>query len=336
MYDQEFNLQPEVIPDETPESLTLPELVSETFDVPNSEVAPWEEEVPEDSSQTQAPLQDSTEREELEPVISSNLTEEKPFVVTLRQQDRKPNGSFIPTAEITIKSSLRTGGLLQALSGEEVKSLLLLFTFLSPNGDITPSVVELSEALGVSTEKTRERMKKLLEARWNGQSVIASLLRESGLDAYTPTPSILSYTLITEDAPKKPSYHAAGRDRIIAHSRERYTTPRVEVERQIAMQNGWPLPEESLSTRSDIQDPTIQSEEAREYLRQRLHRVGLMREEVDSLFEGYAIEAIEAQLEWLPYRRAKSPSRYLMAAIQGDYDEPYALRAEKQTSLFPG
>lgn len=336
MYVQDTTLQPETLPEETSETLLLPETVSEVFDLPVPNASEYQadpaETIVDEIKETPEPMP----QEELSASSLNNDTgEDKPFVVMLHQTEKQKNGNFIPAATIHIRPSLRTTGFLQSLAGEEVKNLMLLFTYLSPNGDITPSIYELGDALGVSPERVKDKMKKLLQARWNAHPIVSSMLRENGLDAYTPTHYVLSYVLVTSDTSSNTNpVRAAGRDQVIAHSRARYGRPRAEVERDMAIQHGWPLPEEINPSSLESHSSPLTNEQSTEHLRQRLFRVGLMKDEVDFLLSSFPQDMIEDQLEWLPYRRAKSPARYLMAAIEGNYDEPFAIRLKKQQALI--
>jgi hypothetical protein len=61
-------------------------------------------------------------------------------------------------------------------------------------------------------------------------------------------------------------------------------------------------------------------------LAQHLMWVGVEPSEVRRLLASYEPDRIERQLGWLPYRRAKIPSRLIVRAIEQDYEEPGALR----------
>ena len=63
---------------------------------------------------------------------------EPPFLIEHGWRDMRRDGDFVPSARLVVTSALRTSGLLAALPGEEAKSLLLLVTFLTPNGLIRP------------------------------------------------------------------------------------------------------------------------------------------------------------------------------------------------------
>ena len=41
------------------------------------------------------------------------------------------------------------------------------------------------------------------------------------------------------------------------------------------------------------------------------------------------LDIIAQQLDWLPFRHAKNPAGYLIAAIEGNYSEPRAVREER-------
>lgn len=63
-----------------------------------------------------------------------------------------------------------------------------------------------------------------------------------------------------------------------------------------------------------------------------LLRLGVRRSQILELVENYALELIEQQLEWLPYRRARKPSSLIVAAIKENYDEPATLPATTSNS----
>ena len=241
-------------------------------------------------------------------------TEETPFLIELHRREQTPGGYFRPAASLTITPALRTCGLLQALPAEEVKSLLFLFTFLSPNGWCRPSVPELAEAMRLSEAKVRARMARLAAFSWLGRPLVTEVRRESGLDAFVPAPTIVAVREAPQQpvAPEVPLYRAAGREAVIAHSRAHYARPRAQVEQEIAEMMGW-------KEEGDSPEAT---------LRRRLLSVGLLREQVDLLLAQFPQERIARQLEWLPYRNAKNPAALLVAAIEGDYEAPLPVRMQ--------
>ena len=73
----------------------------------------------------------------------------------------------------------------------------------------------------------------------------------------------------------------------------------------------------------------IEETEEQQKLRYRLENVGLTREQAKEIVSMYDADVIAQQLDWLPYRHAKNPAGYLLAAIEGNYDEPRAVRQER-------
>jgi hypothetical protein len=73
---------------------------------------------------------------------------EAPFVVQHRRQATAPSGDFVPEARLILTPALRTSGLWAQLPPEEFKDLLLILTFLTPNGWFRPTLPELADAIG--------------------------------------------------------------------------------------------------------------------------------------------------------------------------------------------
>jgi hypothetical protein len=252
--------------------------------------------------------------------------ERKPFVIELLRLDVAPNGYFRPDSAVQITRSLRTSGLLSALPPEEVKTLLWMLTFTTTNGDCLPSVTEMVPAMGVSESQARERLDRLVQFHWQGQPLALALPAESGLDRYAPSPHIVAFierppTLAYSPTALQPV--AAGREAILAYSRAHYGRPRAEVEALIAQQMGW----------EEEEAPEDPEERAVWEVKQVLKTMGVTKEQAQHLFARYPLERIQRQMEWLPYRHAKNPLGYLLAAIEGDYERPLALR--QQTSPTP-
>src|SRR4051794_22089503 len=74
----------------------------------------------------------------------------KPFAILHLRREQTRAGYFRPDARLVITSALRTSGLLLALPEGELKSLLFLLSFLSPNGWCRPTAPELAAAMQVS------------------------------------------------------------------------------------------------------------------------------------------------------------------------------------------
>lgn len=89
-----------------------------------------------------------------------------PFIVEHVLPGDGVPGNFVPAARLLVTPALRTSGLLAQLPDAEAKSLLLLLTFLSPNGRLRASLDEVAEALRTSPDKSRRRVQRLAETRW--------------------------------------------------------------------------------------------------------------------------------------------------------------------------
>ncbi len=245
-----------------------------------------------------------------------------PFVIEQYRGDQGTGGSFRPAARLLLTSALRTSGLWSALPPDELRDLTLLLTFLSPNGRVQPTLPELAGAMQASHTQTRARVLRLSRRVWQGQPLVVQLNRQSGLDAYLPgrhilgsrqeqeTPVAAAQTVLTEPR--------AGRDTLIAHSRARYATPRAEVEADIARRMGWGTP-------AFQDDPPDVAEEKRA-LYDKLSEQGMSKNQALDIMGRFDLAVVRQQLEWMPYRAAKNPSRYLQAAIENNYEAPVAVR----------
>jgi hypothetical protein len=244
----------------------------------------------------------------------TSLHPSKPFLIEIRQDRPRPNGSFTPASSLKITEELRTSGLLHSLSPEEAKHLLFLLTFVSPEGHCHASLPMLTSAMRVTSAKARARMHRLAEFRWRGEPVVIEVPHGGDLVSYGLHPHRVAYEHLTISEPHATSPLRAGsRQAVIAYSRKHYARPRAEVEKIIAEQLGHD-PEETPEQRQ---------------LRFRLENVGLAGEQIGALLAAFPVEVIARQLDWLPYRHAKNPAGYLIAAIEGGYDEPHAVREQR-------
>jgi len=239
---------------------------------------------------------------------------EKPFLIEIRQDRPRPNGRFVPVASLKITEKFRTSGLLHDLPPEDLKSLVYLLTFLSPEGNCMVSLPILTSAMRVSSHQVKECMHRLAEFKFQDMNVITEIKYESGLYTYSLHPRLVAYEHLTTSEPHPTSPIITGsRQRVIDNTRKHYATPRAEAERMVAEQLGYGMPE---------------TEEQRK-LRIRLENVGLTTEQASEVLSTYAIDVIAQQLDWLPYRKAKNPAGYLLAAIDGGYKEPRAIRDQR-------
>lgn len=246
----------------------------------------------------------------------------RPLTIALERLDQTKNGYWRPNAFVKLTGSLRTSGFLYSLPPDEVKNLLFLLTFISPNGDCQPTLGQLADAMHVSQAKVRSRMQRLEKFLWRDKPVVHFLSRESGLDGYALATHMVSVQEVEGTPPPGAETQpiiAAPREAVIAYSRKRYARPRAEVERMIAEQNGWELPEDAV-------------DEATAQVRRRLLSLGVSKEQVVFLIDTFDVERIQNQLDWLPYRNARKPAHFIVAAIEDDYEEPFDSRMRKLTT----
>ena len=244
--------------------------------------------------------------------------ERAPFVIEHRQEDRT-GAAFRPSARLLLTDRVRTSGLWRTLTPEDAKTLVFLLTFITPNGWCRPTLPELAEAMGTSQPKAKGRLDRLVQARWQGQPLAELLARPDGLDAYLPGRRLVDHEEITEpEPPQAAPLRTPGREAVVAYSRARYAKTREEVERQIGEMMGWGPP----AFAGD--DPAVAEGKRRAF--QAMTDAGMAKEQALDLLGRFDLGAVERQIAWLPRRGAKSPARFLAAAIEGGYDRPLNLR----------
>jgi len=239
---------------------------------------------------------------------------EKPFLVEIRQERPERNGSFVPASSLKVTESFRTSGLLQALEPDDLKSLIYLLTFLTPEGHCTVSSPILASGMQLSTNQAKARMHRLAKRRFMENAIITEVAHQNGLFTYSLHPRWIAYEHLAVSPPHPTSpLQAAPRSVVIAHSRQQYARPRAEVEQMIAEQLG---------------HDTTETEEEKK-LRIRLENAGLNSQQAKDTIAAHPADAIAQQLDWLPHRNAKNPAGYLLAAIEGRYQEPKAIRNQR-------
>ena len=254
------------------------------------------------------------------PLFRYNLEPENPQLpplsIIVMPRDVGREGSWRPDAFIALNKTLRTSGFLMALPPEDLKSLLLMLTFVSTNGLCTVMVQQLATAFHLSPKKTRLRMNRLVDFRWLDQPIIRYHRAESGVETYALLPGFLPVVEERIQPLPQPILKSAGREAVIEHSRRTYARTREEVEAEIAQLNNWkPIGEKGIAESKPL-DP----EAAR--VREALIVAGLLEQQADDLLDRYDIPRIERQLEWLPLREARSPVGFLLSAIKNDYEAP--------------
>lgn len=241
-----------------------------------------------------------------------------PFVAEHLRHTSSSTSYFTPQARLVIDTAaLRQGGLLAALTDESSRTLLSVLCFLTANGRAEPTAHQVASVLGTSTGKARDRLLRLSAVRFGDEPVLRVHRTESGLEMFGISPHVLTSRdeepEAGADAPAAmPSHRAA----ITEHSRAMHARPRAEVERMVLEQLGLPGPETF--------DESPEGE-----LRKRLAAIGMARDTVTNLIGEFGVDAVGGQLDWLPYRNAKDPARYLAAAVRGQYAEPAQATRER-------
>jgi len=274
--------------------------------------------------------------------FSYNPDQEPPFVIYLAHED-KTQGSWRPRAMLGLTHALRTSGFLSAIEPEELHSLLVLLSFLAPDGRLMAFTLSLAQPLGTSPAKARARFEHLCEVRWLGQPIVFATQSGDGLDGFAPVPGFIP---LVEEPPHDengPVIRVVPREAVIAHSRRTYARTRGEVEAQIESMMNWKKPQPSpplqqgtlpqRTTPPAITPPSIPPEQAE--LHSQLLEVGLLPEQADDLMKRYDALRIRRQLAWLPRRRAKNAAGYLLAAVKDDYAAPRAVRDWLQDPVKP-
>ena len=247
---------------------------------------------------------------------------ESPLSILVMPRDVGREGTWRPDAFVSLTKTLRTSGFVMALPPEDLKSLLVMLTFLSPNGLCTVMVQQLATAFHLSPGKTRTRMNRLVDFRWLDQPIIRYHKAESGVETYALMPGFLPVVEEQIQRPATPLLKAVPREIVIENSRRKYARTRAEVEAEIARLNNWKPIGEKTSYETKPLDP--QTAKARE----KLSESGLLDQQVDELLERYDLPRIERQLEWLPLREARSPVGFLLSAIKNDYEAPPGWKAD--------
>jgi hypothetical protein len=239
-------------------------------------------------------------------------------------------GRFVPGARLIVAApALRDSGLLSALADEGARCLIAMFSCLTPNGRLRPTVAELSKVTGLPETTVRRRMRRLAGTLWRGEPLVqevacadsgdttdGSAWGRPGLDYYVPS----SRLVCESEAPREHAPESggtlpprfAGRAAVLAHSRHHYARPRAEVERDILRQLG--------------HTPEVWEQTPDGDARRRLGALGVPRDDADRLVREHPLEDVVAQLDWLPYRRAKNPARLIVAAIENGYEPPVQVR----------
>ena len=181
--------------------------------------------------------------------FSYNPDQEPPFVIYLAHED-KTQGSWRPCAMLGLTPALRTSGFLSAIGPEELHSLLVLLSFLAPDGRLMAFTLSLAQTLGLPPAKARARFERLCEMRWLGQPIVFATQLGDGLDGFAPIPGFIPLVEEPTHDENGPTIRVVPREAVIAHSRRTYARTRGEVEAEIESMMNWKKPQPSSPTRS--------------------------------------------------------------------------------------
>lgn len=238
-----------------------------------------------------------------------------PFVVEHRlAPDPQKRNSFTPEARLFISPTLRTSGLLGSLNDHDIRNLVWLLTYFTPNGYLIAPLASLAKEMQLAERVVRKQFAQLAAVRWQGSPIIHHLV-DNDLERFVLDPQILGAESLEVNVPVpeyRPLPPGGYREEIVQASRAAYARPRAEVERIVLEQLGHHPEEEENTPEGEV--------------RRGLRDAGVSRDLVASLLEEYGLEACQRQLEWLPLRSAKSPGRYIVAAIEGNYGPPRGIR----------
>jgi hypothetical protein len=278
-----------------------------------------------------------------------------PFVLERRSVDLQSDGTFTPEATVWLTPALLESGLLLRLTPTELQTLLLVLCGVTSNGDFVATSEFLAGALRLWPGQMRARLERLVGLQWQGEPLLRCQSTASGLRLFAPSPLLLSvrHSLVFP-APERggaplevpaivqqAGVHIGGghRETVVEHSRSAYGRPRAEVEAEINrfLSLGknpatlWPgtTPTGAGDEPVEEAEPPTPEEMAKRELARRLMAVGLGTEQARFLVDSFPSEIIERQLEYLPYRHARSPVGMLVASIEGDYAPPLAMRHAK-------
>lgn len=244
------------------------------------------------------------------------VTRETPFVVTHGRTGLR-FGHFTPTATVRITSSLVRSRVIAELSDAQVRTLVAALSLLSPNGDVQVTAASVAAVLAVPEREAADRLQSVSKATPSLGPVLQARERGDGGTVYSPTVRLVSHelgrTYRTEDAAgrRRPA-RVASRQDVLAASRAAYARPRAEAERAVLEQLGHPPEEADLTPRGEAYRALV--------------ALGVPRDTALGLLNEHPLESVQRQLQWLPERGAKSPARFIVAAVREDYGEPFEPR----------
>jgi hypothetical protein len=238
----------------------------------------------------------------LSPALQPGDATYAPFILLRHYKEHRP------MHELILTPNFRTSGLLQ-VNPEALRVFLALLSFQHASGDIYATSAEVATALGFSEPATHTLLEGLAAPIWNKQPLAYCTHTPDGFVRWHPSKqAVVKKTVgeLGEEDTRTPVPLASG-NAVREHSRRTYGTPQKDVERMVAEGLGFRIPgldDDAQALFGILRDAGVPSEQAK------------------LLLETCSPLTISQQLDWLPYRDAKSPARFLVAAITHNYDPP--------------
>lgn len=230
------------------------------------------------------------------------------FAIEHLRQDETPT-RFVPVARLYLLPELKTSGLLGRLSGPQARVLLALLASLTPNGGLRVTAPQIATLLQVPAPLAAWWLISFQRARLHGRPIVRALRQEGALTVYTLDSALIS-EIVYIAKPDRPIPTSG--EAVIAHSRALYARPRVEVERDVLRQLG------------HFEEEHGDTPEAMVW--QELRGFKIEYEDIRALLDSFGVDRILRQIKWLPERKVKNRTRYLIEAIIKDYGPPKKLR----------
>jgi|GEM_PF-2303070 hypothetical protein len=268
----------------------------------------------------------------MEPTTEATSEESGPPLRVEHRRALTDPPRFVPESLLLVTPALKDCGLLAALGDREARTLLAVLSLLTPDGRFEASAPAVARVLGTGDHSTVERLRELAKVRWRDAPVVVEVPREQALPVWVPSPAVVSRV----SAPPEPSDGASPgsgaseppgspspsrREQVYGFSRARYARGRAEVEAQVLRLMGKDpasLAEaEAEETKNDPPDGTPEGEAFRTLL-----AYGVERPKALSLVARFGPERVLRQAGWMGRRAARTPSRFLVSAIEHDFDPP--------------
>jgi len=199
--------------------------------------------------------------------------------------------------------ALLKSGFFSLLKPQDFQTLIALCAFADYEGKLKVSSKALAKALNLSEKQAQLRIKKVCNLRWQGKPLV---VKENGNAKFTPNCYRL---MLPEGMMLIQEGNFVGKSMCMEGERKKES----------------PLPEAEVSYNSNVVVNNYKTTyNNKQRLVENLKIEGLTEEIAVELVENYPYSRITAQLEMLPYRKAKNPAEMLIKAIKENWAPPQA------------